>query len=264
MGFKKELKILKKIKQLQLKDNGGFPVIVSAKLSTSLGEILMSFAGRDVFELLEIQKSLEDPRKHKKFDLRKLSDLGMQIVSQLEIIHKLGYTHGDLKFQNICFNEETKRYTIIDFALVTKIFLRNGKHKEQEDVKSFYGNSLFASDSMVELKTTSRKDDLESLMYILCYLHSGKLPIIEFINENIDDFHMSEFLNEVLKYRRENKLKCHDRIKQLLPGSLRSAFDYIIGLKHDEKPNYGLIRLWMVFDNADEERFLHSKLKIEN
>ena len=95
---------------------------------------------------------------------------------------------------------------------------------------------------MVELKTTSRKDDLESLMYILCYLYSGKLPIIEFINENIDDFHMSEFLNEVLKYRRENKSTCHARIKELLPGSMSAAFQYIISPTHEEKPNYNLIK----------------------
>ena len=71
---------------------------------------------------------------------------------------------------------------MIDFALVTKIFHNNGDHKAQEKVPSFYGNSLFASDSMVNLLTTSRKDDLESLMYIFCYLYTGILPIIEFIN----------------------------------------------------------------------------------
>jgi len=148
----------------------------------------------------------------------------MQIVSQIEILHKLGYTHGDLKFQNICYNEETHQYSIIDFALVTKIFHKNGQHKEQEKVKSFYGNSLFASDSMVNLLTTSRKDDLESLMYIFCYLYTGILPIIEFINQNIDSLNMSQFLNEVLRYRVHNQEKCHSRIKELLPENLIPAF----------------------------------------
>lgn len=59
---------------------------------------------------------------------------------------------------------------------------------EQEKVKSFYGNSLFASDSMANLMTTSRKDDIESLMYIFCFLLTGTLPVIEFINQNIDKF----------------------------------------------------------------------------
>ena len=33
VGFKKELKVLKKIKALDLENNGGFPVIIAAKLT---------------------------------------------------------------------------------------------------------------------------------------------------------------------------------------------------------------------------------------
>ena len=114
----------------------------------------------------------------------------MQVISQLEILHKLGYTHGDLKFQNICFNKETKAYTIIDFALVTKIFNGSGEHKKLEKVRSFFGNSLFAPDSMVGLTSTGRKDDIESFLYILCYLYKDILPVVQFINDNIDNFNM--------------------------------------------------------------------------
>lgn len=104
------------------------------------------------------------------------------MVKQLEIIHMLGVTHGDLKFQNICYNEAKNSFTIIDFALVSNIFDNNCDHIKQTKVSNFYGNSLFASNSMVNLLTTSRKDDLESMMYILCFLNSGNLPILEFIN----------------------------------------------------------------------------------
>jgi serine/threonine protein kinase len=263
-GFKKELKILKKIKSLDLKNNGGFPVVISAKLSNSLGEILMSYAGKDIFEVFNIQQSLEDSRKHRCLNLQNLSTMGMQIVSQLEILHKLGYTHGDLKFQNICFSEETQRYSIIDFALVNKIFHKNGEHKEQEKVKSFYGNSLFASDSMVNLMTTSRKDDLESLIYILCYLYTGTLPIIEFINADISNINMSQFLAEVLKYRVNNAEKCRSRIKQLLPENLVPAFQYVLNLKHDAKPDYNLIKLWMACSYEDERQVFATKLLIKN
>ena len=53
-GFKKELKILKKIKMLDLKNNGGFPVVFSAKMSNSIGELLMSHVGGDLFDEFNI------------------------------------------------------------------------------------------------------------------------------------------------------------------------------------------------------------------
>lgn len=80
-GFKKELKILKKIKSLDLKNNGGFPVIISAKLSNTLGEIMMSYVGQDIFELFDIETSLNDHTKHKCMDIGQLSNIGMQILS---------------------------------------------------------------------------------------------------------------------------------------------------------------------------------------
>ena len=87
---------------------------------------------------------------------------------------------------------------------------------------------MFASDSMIDLKTTGRKDDLESLMYILCFLNKGTLPIIDFINDNIANFHMSIILKKVLKYREEHREKCHKKLKALMPEQVRSSFSYII------------------------------------
>ena len=118
--------MLKKIKSLGLEQNGGFPVIISAKLTNTLGEIMMSYCGPDLFQYFQIEKSLEDKTQHQRVSLQTMSDIGMQIVSQLEILHKLGFTHGDLKFQNMCYNPETQLYSIIDFALVSKIYQKNG------------------------------------------------------------------------------------------------------------------------------------------
>ena len=50
------------------------------------------------------------------------------MVKQLEIIHMLGFTHGDLKLQNICYSESNKSFTIIDFALATNIVDNHGNH----------------------------------------------------------------------------------------------------------------------------------------
>lgn len=67
-------------------------------MSPTLGEIVMSYVGNDIFDVFNISQSLDDASTHIKLSHNEISDLGMQIVSQLEVLHKIGYTHGDLKF----------------------------------------------------------------------------------------------------------------------------------------------------------------------
>lgn len=119
---------------------------------------------------------------------------------------------------------------------------------------------------MVNLLTTGRKDDLESLIYILCFLIKGTLPIVNLINSNIQnvDVEMSNFFDRVLKFRKDLREECHDAIKLMLPGSMRSAFCYITSLSHQDKPDYDLIKLYLSFDHEDEERLRSSKLIIQN
>lgn len=46
--FKKEVKILKRIKSLKLVNNGNFPVPLSAFVHMNAGEILMSYTGENL------------------------------------------------------------------------------------------------------------------------------------------------------------------------------------------------------------------------
>ena len=44
-------------------------------------------------------------------------------------------------------------------------------------MNTFRGNTLFASVNQLKFKRTSRRDDLQSLFYLLvCLLHGGKIP----------------------------------------------------------------------------------------
>ena len=57
LGFKNEYRVLKKIKRLKLKDNGGFPLIVSVKETPETGEILMTYVGKDIHNLFKLEFS---------------------------------------------------------------------------------------------------------------------------------------------------------------------------------------------------------------
>jgi hypothetical protein len=112
-------------------------------------------------------------------------------------------------------------------------------------MKSFDGNLLFASENMVNMLTLSRKDDLESLMYIFCFLLNGTLPVVDFINETLGNFEVSKFMNHLINYRQTNQNTYQAKIKTLLPASMSSAFTHVIGLGFKDKPDYGLTRFFM-------------------
>ena len=58
----------------------------------------MTYSGGNIYDEFDIGVSLDNALLHKPFTLKKIGMIGMQLVSQLEILHKLGYTHGDIKF----------------------------------------------------------------------------------------------------------------------------------------------------------------------
>jgi serine/threonine protein kinase len=95
-------------------------------------------------------------------------------LRQLEAIHEAGYTHGDIKPDNITIGQDptsldnTMRARLIDFGLSTC-------HKDEQKVDYFEGSIMFSSPHVMNLKPRARRDDLISLSYLLLYL-MGELP----------------------------------------------------------------------------------------
>jgi len=44
-----------------------------------------------------IEMFFNNKNNHKQIMLKTISEIGLKIISQLEILHKLGYVHNDLK-----------------------------------------------------------------------------------------------------------------------------------------------------------------------
>lgn len=101
-------------------------------------------------------------------------------------------------------------------------------------------------------------------MYILCFLLRGTLPIIQYINENIEHFNMDRFLAKVLDHRKDKMEENEAEVKKLLPNNLRSAFAYICSLKHKEKPDYNMVKLWLAYNRQDERNVFATEIQIQN
>lgn len=66
---------------------------------------------------------------------------------------------------------------MVDFGLASRYMdKKTGEHVRKENVSTFRGNSHFASVNQLKFRRTSRRDDLQSLFYLLvCLLHGGHI-----------------------------------------------------------------------------------------
>ena len=75
-----------------------------------------------------------------------MAEMLRQILPGLARLHAQGYSHGDLKLENICArtsDQSNLKFTLIDFGMSQKI-PKKGKSNRQQT--KFRGNFMFASD----------------------------------------------------------------------------------------------------------------------
>lgn len=104
--------------------------------------------------------------------------IGIQMLDLLESIHNRGIIHRDLKPDNVMVGRHSDERTmlyLVDFNL-GKQYKSHGYHIPREENIGFRGTRSFASRHAHRGESLSRRDDLESLCYMLVYLYKGSLP----------------------------------------------------------------------------------------
>ena len=98
-----------------------------------------------------------------------------QITLALSKLHSLGYSHCDLKMENICarIDQNNKlQFTLIDFGVCSKL----GQQQKISDRKGFRGNFVFSSFDHLVQGRANQIDDLTSLVYVAFKFLFGYLP----------------------------------------------------------------------------------------
>ena len=97
----------------------------------------------------------------------------------MKYVHSKNYIHRDLKPENFLIGLGEKKGTIhlIDYGIAKKYVVpETGEHIKPKAHKKFVGVARYASlNSHMKLEQ-GRRDDLESLGYILVYFLKGSLP----------------------------------------------------------------------------------------
>ncbi|KDR72790.1 hypothetical protein GALMADRAFT_142524 [Galerina marginata CBS 339.88] len=126
--------------------------------------------------------SLEDlfKRCNRHFSLKTVLLLADQLISRIEFIHSNSIVHRDIKPANFVMGtgKAAHMVNVIDFGLAKKFRdVRTSTHipYKQDDFHGV-GTSLFAAINTHLGVESSRRDDLESLAYMLIYFLRGTLP----------------------------------------------------------------------------------------
>ena len=105
--------------------------------------------------------------------------LGYQMIERIEAIHQKGYVHRDVKPENYVMGLGAKSHTLhmVDMGIAKRfINMKTNKHIPYRNDKSLTGTARYASVHSHLGEELSRRDDLESIIYTLIYLHTGYLP----------------------------------------------------------------------------------------
>ena len=211
------------------KDLGIPKIITTGKTKNSI-ILIEEKLGPSLYDLF-----IENKRK---FSLNEICCIGIQCIERLKGIHSKNYVHRNIKPENfkIGLNDPHVIY-LQNFYLCEKFkSSTTNKHAKLTLTNKIVGTERYGSVDALRGLRQGRKDDLESLCYMLIYFFLGKLPWQDLKAETEGEKY-KKLLNEKKKFNIEN-------YKDTIPKEFRTIFKLIKNLKFDEQPKYSLyIRL---------------------
>lgn len=174
---------------------------------------------------------------NRQFDSAFVLKLGVQMVSRLEFIHSRGVIHRDMKPDNFLLGTglHVNDVFLIDFG-IGRFFrdARSLKHNAMTTGHSLRGTAKYCSINTHLGLDQSRRDDLESLGYVLTYLAKGSLPW-----ENFRSLSKLERHQGIGTLKQTTPL---NSLCQSLPYELETFLDYTRSLKYEARPDYKYIK----------------------
>ena len=184
-------------------------------------------------------KSLEDLFNDcgRRFNLKTVLMLADQLLCRLEIIHTKCYIHRDIKPDNFLMGRGSRKHMVyvIDFGLA-KMFRdpRTHRHIPFREGKNLTGTARYASINTHAGIEQSRRDDLESLGYVLLYFLRGSLPW-QGLKANTKKQKYERILEK--KTSTTTEILCKG-----FPAEFKSYFEHIRNFRFEDRPDYDYLK----------------------
>ena len=241
--FTRELNVFKKLSQLG-KMPIGFPRLIYHGHTPYWNYYVMEMLG---WSLKKVQSKAHNNR----LSLKHVIQIGLQLTDRLELLHNVGLIHRDLKPANIVFGldlpedtnqEKSNILYLIDYGLTKEesinMIPKISKQAYLSKNLRLTGTPIYASvHAHIGTNHWYRKDDMESLVYVLIHLFNGTVPW-QFVEVSKED----NFVN-IMNYKRTATT---ESLAEGMPKGFAKIVDYIRSLKFLDVPDYDYLRYWLL------------------
>ena len=208
--------------------NVGIPKVISFGHNKEYDILVMPLLGKSLHEM-QINENYN-------FEFKDICLIAIQVIERIQLVHSQKIIHRDIKPDNflIGLNDPNILY-LIDFGLSKKYRSSvTGNHIKYNRVKKFVGSLRYASVNALKLREQSRRDDLESIGYMLIFLIKGSLPWdnIKVENKRSSFYKISQF-----KQKLEPEILCRN-----LPKEFAEYIRYVKNLNFEEEPDYNYLK----------------------
>ena len=174
----------------------------------------------------------------RKFSMKTVLMIADQMLQRIEYLHYKNFLHRDIKPDNFVtgLGAHAKHIFLLDFGLAKKYRdSRNpNSHIPYREDKSLTGTARYASINTHLGIEQSRRDDLESLGYLLMYFLRGSLPW-----QGLRATTKEEKYAKILAKKRATTI---DSLCRGFAPEFALYFNYVRSLNFEERPDYAYLR----------------------
>jgi serine/threonine protein kinase len=142
---------------------------------------------------------------------------------RVQSLHNMFLLHRDIKPSNFLFGlgQQTNKIHLIDVGF-SKKYIHNGTHIPYKNITKIIGSPNFVSLNVHNLIEPSRRDDLESCVYVILTM---------LFNNQLEWFHKTN-INEIYEIKKNITYNSH------VPTFIKKMLTYVRSLEFEECPNY--------------------------